>query len=151
MSGGALDYFYATLDDHARDLGDKELDDLVKDLSELFREREWYLSGDTGEGDWAEARYEFKKKWFTAMGREARIDKYLADIRDELLKSFGMSEEYCRNCAHFTPTKGYDGKYGECNLVSGCLKHRSETCPKYTAKQIAQNRKKDGQKEKDRV
>ena len=43
MSGGSLDYFYTMLQDHVGDFGDKELDELVADLAELFHDREWYL------------------------------------------------------------------------------------------------------------
>ena len=75
MSGGSLDYFYCQLQDHIGDFGDKELDELVKDLAELFHDREWYLSADYGIGDWNQARDNFKKKWFTKEGRKARIDK----------------------------------------------------------------------------
>ena len=65
MSGGRLDYFYSSLEDHVGDFGDKELDELVKDMANLFYEREWYLSGDTCAGDWNEARDKFKNKWFS--------------------------------------------------------------------------------------
>ena len=59
MSGGSLNYFYTSLQDHVGDFADKELDDLVSDLAELFKDRELYLSGDTGDGTWAEARAGF--------------------------------------------------------------------------------------------
>ena len=36
MSGGSLDYFSCQLEDHVGDFGDKELDELVKDLAALF-------------------------------------------------------------------------------------------------------------------
>ena len=45
MSGGSLDYFYSQLNDHVGDFKDRELDELVSDLAELFHDREWYLSG----------------------------------------------------------------------------------------------------------
>ena len=80
MSGGSLNYFYCQLQDHVGDFGDKELDELVKDLAELFHDREWYLSADYGEGSWNEARDAFKAKWFTDHGRQERIEKYLSDI-----------------------------------------------------------------------
>ena len=52
MSGGSLGYFYSELEEHSEDLDDKELNELVSDLAEVFRAREWYLSADTGIGDW---------------------------------------------------------------------------------------------------
>lgn len=134
MSGGSLNYFYCMLQEHAGDFGDKELDELVKDLAELFHDREWYLSADTGIGDWNEARDEFKKKWFTKHGRQKRIEQYLAEIREEVMKSFGIGDEYCKNCVHWKPeTK--DGRYGRCDFVSGCLMHRSEHCERWLEEQ----------------
>ena len=75
MSGGSLNYFYSSLEEHIGDFGDKELDDLIKDLVELFHDREWYLSSDTGEGSWRETRDKFKAKWFTELGRKDRLNK----------------------------------------------------------------------------
>lgn len=135
MSGGSLNYFYNDLESHVGDFGDKELDELVKDLAQLFHDREWYLSSDTCEGAWSEARDAFKEKWFTANGRQERIEKYLADLRDEVLKSFGMSDQYCINCAHFTPDerKNYS-KYGHCSFHKSCLMHIKESCEKFCHK-----------------
>ena len=127
MSGGSLDYFYSSLEDHVGDFEDKELDDLVKDLAHLFYEKEWYLSGDTNIGRWNEARDEFKQKWFTQFGRQERIDEYLKQIKDELYRSFGLTDEYCRNCAHWT--ENFDS-YGDCDNKD-YLTHRSESCDKF--------------------
>ena len=132
MSGGRLNYFYNDLESHIGDFKDKELDDLVADLAELFHEREWYLSGDTGEGNWVEARDSFKSKWFTKSGRKQRIEKYLEEIKKEILESFSMSEMYCENCMHWKKydKPGYE-KYGTCDLVTTCLMHRKESCDKF--------------------
>lgn len=129
MSGGSLDYFYATLEEHAGDFDDKELDDLVKDLAKLFYEREWYLSADTCEGKWVEARDAFKQKWFTPVGRKDRITSYFDRIRDEMLKSLGLSDEYCINCANWKQEK--NPPYGVCRFSDCCLKHRHESCNKF--------------------
>lgn len=51
MSGGSLDYFYCQLREHVGDFGDRELDELVDDLADLFHDREWYLSADDDKGD----------------------------------------------------------------------------------------------------
>ena len=135
MSGGSLDYFYYTLQDHENDFGDKELNELVHDLAELFHDREWYLSADTGVGDWNEARDAFKAKWFTKHGRQARIEKYLAEFTEEVRQTFGMSDAYCKNCAHWMPEnkKNYE-KYGKCDFAKGHLTHRSESCEKFERK-----------------
>lgn len=129
MNGGYLNYFYSELDDHIGDFGDKELDDLVKDLAELFRDRELYLSGDTGEGSWREARDRFKAKWFTECGRKDRIEEYLRQLAKELLDSFGFGV-YCRNCVKWT-AKTDSEYYGRCKLNQNCLMHRSEHCDQF--------------------
>lgn len=130
MSGGRLNYFYGQLEDHVGDFGDKELDELVKDLAELFHDREWFLSGDTGDGDWVEARDNFKQKWFTEHGRQDRIEKYLTEIADEVYAMFGMSNKFCHNCKHWTQD-GDDSHYGKCEFERHYMTHRSESCDKY--------------------
>lgn len=134
MSGGSLNYFYNQLEAHIGDFGDKELDNLVADLSELFHDREWYLSGDTGIGDWNEARDKFKDKWFTEHGRQERIEKYLSEFAEEVRQTFGMSNRCCRNCKYWSDKTEYDGKYSRCEFVKGCLMHRSESCDKFEEK-----------------
>lgn len=133
MSGGSLNYFYCQIQDHAGDFGDKELDELVNDLAELFHDREWYLSSDTGIGDWNEARDSFKEKWFTKHGRQKRIEKYLAELSEEVRRSLGISKKYCKNCAHWSKVK--DGKcYGRCKYEEHCLMHRSKSCERFEGK-----------------
>lgn len=132
MSGGSLSYFYCKLEEHIGDFGDKELDALVADLAELFHDREWFLSGDTGHGDWNEARDRFKEKWFTAHGREERIEQYLAEFEEEIRQTFGISKRYCKNCKHFTEDK--KSEYGKCEYDKHCLVHNSEQCKKFEAR-----------------
>ena len=132
MSGGQLSYFYHSLEEHIGDFGDRELDELVKDLAELFHDREWYLSGDTGEGSWREARDEFKAKWFTELGRKDRIEKILKQLSSELFDSFGFGV-YCRDCVEWTP-QGGSSYYGKCNLEKNCLKHRCDNCDSFKEK-----------------
>lgn len=131
MSGGSLNYFYGLLEEHVGNFGDKELDELVKDLAELFHDREWYLSDDTGVGDWNEARDEFKTKWFTEHGRQERIEKYLAELGEEVRQSFGISVRYCKNCKNWTMQESYHGRYGRCPYHEHCVMHRSESCDKW--------------------
>lgn len=99
MSGGSLNYFCYQLHEHIGDFDDKELDNLVSDLADLFKAREWYLSSDTGKDDWTEARDAFKNKWFTKHGREQRIEKYLKDFEDEIRDAFGMKKKIVQPCA----------------------------------------------------
>ncbi len=93
MSGGSLNYFSYTLEEHVGDFGDKELDELVYDLANLFHDREWYLSCDTGKDDWEKARDTFKAKWFKEGARQDRIEKYLTEICNEVRESFGIKEK----------------------------------------------------------
>lgn len=135
MSGGSLDYFYSQLNDHIGDFKDRELDELVKDLAELFHDREWYLSSDIGEGDWNEARDNFKKKWFSEGSRAERIDKYLEETKQELLQSFGVDHKYCKDCKNWKVSdKHKDGKYGDCKLNKSCYYHRCDTCKRWEKK-----------------
>lgn len=134
MSGGSLDYFFYKLEEHAKDLGDKELNELVADLATLFHGREWYLSGDTGEGDWNESRDAFKAKWFTEHGRQERIEKYLAEFAEEVRQTFGISKRYCKNCKHWSEKTEYDGRCSRCEFTKGALRHRSESCEKFEEK-----------------
>lgn len=131
MSGGSLNYFYSELESHIGDFGDKELDNLVADLADLFHAREWYLSSDTCEGNWVEKRDAFKEKWFSPNSRRERIDKILDDIRTEVLKSFGISDKYCKYCKYWTPEEKEGSPYGVCKVTKGCLMHRFECCDKY--------------------
>ena len=132
MSGGSLDYFYSQLNDHIGDFKDRELDELVEDLAELFHDREWYLSGDICEGAWNEARDKFKKKWFTEVGRQERLEKAFEETKTELLRSFGFEVKYCKDCKHWTKEK--DGSYGNCKYHKHCLMHRCETCKDWESK-----------------
>ena len=128
MSGGSLNYFYGDLEEHVGDFGDKELDDLVKDLAKLFHDREWYLSDDTNEGSWNEARDAFKAKWFKEGARQERIEKYLAEFTEEVRRALGFSVKYCKNCKHWTNS---NDRYGDCKFHEHCLMHRSESCEKW--------------------
>lgn len=135
MSGGSLNYFYCQLQDHARDFDDKELDNLVEDLADLFHDREWYLSSDTGYGSWREAKTKFKDKWFTEHGRQERIEKYLEEIRAEVLEAFGMDKRKCADCRHFTPPDT-GRSYGECDLQEMRSVHRFEVCEKFEGHEV---------------
>lgn len=130
MSGGSLNYFYHELQEHIDDFGDKELNELVFDLSELFHDREWFLSGDVGEGDWNYVRDRFKKKWFTEIGRKDRIEKYLAEFTEEIRRSFGISEKYCETCKRWE-RKNPGSDYGNCELERHYLFHEKEHCDKW--------------------
>lgn len=117
MSGGSLSYFYLQLQEHIGDFGDKELDDLVKDLADLFYAREWYLSSDTCKDDWIEARDKFKDKWFTEYGRQERIKKYIEEIRSDVLDRFGIDDQKCDTCEYWSHESGNREVFSTCNPV----------------------------------
>lgn len=130
MSGGSLDYFYSQLEEHAGDFDDKELDDLVKDFAKLFHDREWYLSGDTCEGTWRNARDAFKVKWFTENGQHERIEKYLKQVNEEIRETFGISRKRCKNCKHWSK-ESEESSYGRCEFEKHCLMHSDEDCERF--------------------
>ena len=130
MSGGSLNYFYSQLEDHVGDFEDKELDELVKDLAELFHDREWYLSADIGIGSWREARDAFKDKWFSEHGRQERIENYLTELGDEIREMFGISNKRCEKCKHWQEKEG-SVYYGKCDYEKNCLMHRNESCKRW--------------------
>ena len=132
MSGGSLNYFYSQLEDHDQDFDDKELNDLVTDLAELFHDREWYLSGDYGIGNWREAKEKFKKKWFSETGREERIRQYLQEFYVEVSEMLCQNKAYCKTCMHWTPNE--DSVYGRCEYEKFSDMHRYESCKKYEEK-----------------
>ena len=137
MSGGSLNYFYCQLEDHVGDFGDKELDNLVGDLAELFYARERYLSSDTGVGEWNEARDAFKSKWFTEYGRQERIEQYLDELGKEVREMLGIQKSYCKTCKHWTPG-GIGSSYGNCELESRVAMHRYENCKKWEGRDYAE-------------
>ena len=136
MSGGALNYFYNHLEEHANDLGDRELNDLVKDLSQLYHDREWCLSGDISDGQWNKARDDFKKKWLTPEGRESRMKGYLDECVEEMRYIVDPgSRKYCNSCGHWKRSERSTANYGKCDYETHCLFHEhSDKCRKYEAR-----------------
>ncbi len=72
MSGGYFDYFYLKLEDLAKDIApevsleEKELSDLLLDLSEVLYTLEWWKSGDTSYEDFQESWLKFKETWLNS-------------------------------------------------------------------------------------
>lgn len=93
MSGGSHNYIYTRIDEElVGSMHDKELDDLMKDISELAHDVEWYDSSDIDENKYKESVKKFKNKWFKST-REERlkgyIDKTIDDLRQELINLIG--------------------------------------------------------------
>jgi hypothetical protein len=92
MSGGSMDYVYARISEAAYYVHDKEIKELLKDLSELLHDLEWYESGDYGKDTYLKSLAEFKKKWFKDDRTErlkSYIDESLKVVKEELYALVG--------------------------------------------------------------
>ena len=84
MSGGAYEYLCFTIKEtYVGEMHDPELDDMMKDLTDLLKALEWWQSGDTSEESYRKAARKFKDKWFRA-SRTARLVSIVIDSCDEL-------------------------------------------------------------------
>ena len=97
MSGGSRNYICFRIEEElCGRMYDAELNDLMEDIKELAHDVEWYDSGDTGANTYFNQVRCFKQKWF-GMSRGERlkdyIDKRLDDIRKELYRLIGESDE----------------------------------------------------------
>lgn len=92
MSGGSRNYFYRELEEQAGEMRDRELDELVRDLSNVMHDLEWWESGDYGESAYREAVREFKHKWFGGAREEVLrniVEKSCAELKAELMEMIG--------------------------------------------------------------
>ena len=80
MSGGAWNYVSFRVEETADLVEDAEIKALIKDLSKLLHDEEWYESGDYSRSDYLKTLKEFKKKWFKA----SREERLVGIINDEL-------------------------------------------------------------------
>jgi len=101
MSGGSHNYIYQLINQQlVGQMEDIELDDLMKDISDLAHDLEWYHSSDYSKETYFAKVKEFKAKWFES-SREERLKRYvhsqlkryvnsqLADILDEVFSLTG--------------------------------------------------------------
>lgn len=94
MSGGSHNYICYTIENElCGQIGDPELDDLMKDIARLAHDLEWYHSADYGKDQYLKSVSEFKKKWFGS-DREERLKGYIDDslnsMRAELYALIGI-------------------------------------------------------------
>lgn len=93
MSGGSFDYIYYQLERASNLTSDKELSDLLLDLSEVLHDEEWYESADIGKEEYLKTLTKFKNKWFKGKREErlkSYIDKELANIKNDLYAMIGV-------------------------------------------------------------
>lgn len=94
MSGGSYGYISYKLSEECEGrMYDAELDELVKDLSEVLHDLEWWRSGDTGEERYRKTVRSFKTKWFVADARERNLERIINEkienLRAELIEMIG--------------------------------------------------------------
>jgi len=78
-----MNYAYARIEEECVGMmGDRELDDLMKDVAKLVHDREWNLSGDTCDETYAQSVREFKQKWFDTVRRD-RLITYINEACDQ--------------------------------------------------------------------
>lgn len=122
MSGGNMSYFYSQMEEYCDRLGDRELNELARDLCKLFHDKEWFESGDIGSGSWNKSVADFKAKWFEAP-REERILRYINDAANDLKLQFGIVN-MCKDCNHFD--KRSNSEYSDCPFCKGYMVHGYE-------------------------
>ncbi len=76
MSGGSMNYVYQKVADAANLTDDKEIEELLRDVSDLLHAEERWSSGDTGKEPYEKALSQFKEKWFKG-NREERLKGYI--------------------------------------------------------------------------
>lgn len=109
MSGGSMNYFYCRLEEYTASLGDVELNELVKDLVDVFHDREWFLSGDISEGEYNKTVLKFKEKWF-GRPQEERVKAVVDAKIEEILRTLCVAK-FCKDCKHW---KKENLPYGIC-------------------------------------
>lgn len=97
MSGGSYDYICYRLSEECEGrMHDAELNELVKDLSEVLHDLEWWQSGDTGEERYRRTVRSFKRKWLGADARVRTLEKIINEktesLRTELIEMIGGTE-----------------------------------------------------------
>lgn len=94
MSGGSMNYIFGRVAEAADMTADKELSELLKDISDVLYAEEWWTSGDTEKTTYDDALARFKAKWFKG-NREERlkgyIDEELGRVKKALYALIGES------------------------------------------------------------
>lgn len=98
MSGGSMNYLYSRVfDDAVGMMDDAELDELMRDISDLLHDCEWWHSSDICEETYRKSVGEFKKKWFgNSANRSERLEKIIDEkinqVRKECRQLIGFAE-----------------------------------------------------------
>lgn len=88
MSGGSWNYVCYQVSEASREMSswDKELSELLKDISKVCHDCEWAEDSDISDADAFESISKFKKKWFGS-DRNDRLKKYIDEIFDNARKN----------------------------------------------------------------
>ena len=97
MSGGSMNYLYSRVYDAVGMMDDAELDELIRDISDLLHDCEWWHSSDICEETYRKSVVEFKKKWFgNSANRSERLEKIIDEkinqVRKECRQLIGFTE-----------------------------------------------------------
>ena len=82
MSGGSMNYIFERVQEAAYLTEDKELSELLNDISKVLHDEEWAQCSDISEESYKRTLTAFKKKWFID-DRSERLKGY---INDEIKK-----------------------------------------------------------------
>lgn len=85
MSGGSMNYIYYQLKEASYMARDKEIQELLEDLSIVLHDDEWERSCDIGFEDYQKTLLEFKRKWFEQPRRD-RLQKYIDEAIEKQRK-----------------------------------------------------------------
>lgn len=97
MSGGSHNYICYKIEENlVGQMEDRELNDLIQDISELAHDLEWYHSSDIGRDDYLRSVRKFKEKWF----KESRtdrlkeyVDKAIKELREDMINMIEGGKE----------------------------------------------------------
>lgn len=93
MSGGSYNYTcWRVEEEYVGRMYDAEMDDMMKDLSDVLHDLEWWQSYDISEEDYRKTLRRFKEKWLGG-SRDDRlkeiVEKKCSALKAELLEVIG--------------------------------------------------------------
>lgn len=87
VSGGSYNYLYFQVEsEYLGRMYDKTLDELIKDLTKVLHDLEWWQSADIGEETYRKTVKEFKVKWFNAENYNKTLETIIKTECDNLKK-----------------------------------------------------------------
>ena len=96
MSGGSMNYVYSSIRSAADMVEDPEIADLLKDLSDLLHDEEWWMSADYAKERYLQTLAAFKRKWFTEDRNErlkTYVDEQILQLKSSLYSLLGKVQD----------------------------------------------------------